>query len=291
MTANADHPYFGRRAVLASMHGKEAALAAPFMDELGIELVAAPGIDTDQLGTFSGEIERVGSMLDVAERKARLGMEAVGCDLGLSSEGSFGPHPQMPFLPAGRELLTFIDAGRGLQINEALITETNYAYASARETSELQDFLTRIGFPNHAVVVSPKREGRALSAGAPLFKGVREVGALTRAITLCAQFSEHGQAFVEADMRAHMNPTRMQSLRPLAQRLARRLAQLCQQCHAPGFGRVEVVQGLPCSACGSPTALARADVYGCMACGIREERPRADGLEATEPVNCPACNP
>lgn len=291
MAANAAHPYFGRRAVLASMHGKEAALALPFMAELGIELSAAPGIDTDQLGTFSGEIERVGSMLDVAERKARLGMETVGCDLGLASEGSFGPHPQIPFLPAGRELLTFIDAGRGLRISEALITETNYARTSARETSELQEFLTRIGFPSHAVVISPQREGRALTAGAPLFKGVREIGALTRAIRLCAQFSEHGQAFVETDMRAHMNPTRMRSLRPLAERLAQRLAQLCQHCHAPGYGRVDVVRGLPCSTCGEPTDLVHLDLYGCLGCGVREQRPRADGQKATDPVNCPVCNP
>jgi len=291
MTARSDHPYFGRRAVLASMHGKEAALALPFMTELGVELIAAPGIDTDQLGTFSGEIERIGSMLDVAERKARLGMEAAGCDLGLASEGSFGPHPQIPFLPAGRELLTFIDEGRGLRISEALITKTNYARTSVGETAELQDFLTRIGFPSHAVVVSPQRASRTLPAGAPLFKGVKDLGTLTQAVALCAKVGDEGKAFVETDMRAHMNPTRMQSLRPLAERLAQRLAHLCPDCLVPGYGRVDVVQGLPCSACGEPTAWTHLDVYGCMSCGVREHRPRADGLLTTEPVNCPACNP
>lgn len=291
MAANPTHPYFGRRAVLASMHWKEAALALPFMTELGIELIAAPGIDTDQLGTFSGEIARVGSMIDVAERKARLGMEAAGCDLGLASEGSFGPHPQIPIVPAGRELLTFIDHGRGLSISEVLITETNYAYAGARHTSDLQDFLARIGFPSHAVVVSPKREGRAFPEGAPLFKGVRDVSALATAVAVCAKASAEAKAFVETDMRAHMNPTRMRSLRPLAERLAQRLAHQCQHCHAPGYGRVDVIPGLPCSDCGAPTAWARVDVYGCMACGFREERPRADGLETTGPANCPLCNP
>ncbi|PZO46779.1 MAG: hypothetical protein DCF16_18595 [Alphaproteobacteria bacterium] len=291
MTAGAHHPYFGRRVVLASMHGKEAAIAAPFMTALGLELITAPGIDTDLLGTFSGEIERIGSMLDVAERKARVGMAAAGCDLGLASEGSFGPHPQMPFLPAGRELLTFVDEGRALCISEALITETNYACASARETSELQEFLIRIGFPSHAVVVSPQRASRTLLAGAPLFKGVKDLGALTRAVAVCAKAADDGTAFVETDMRAHMNPTRMQSLRPLADRLAQRLAHLCPDCHAPGYGRVDVVQGLPCSDCGAPTAWTHLDVYGCMGCGMREHRPRADGLLTIEPVNCPACNP
>ena len=59
MAANADHPYFGCRAVLSSMHGKEAALAAPFMTEPGIELVAAPGIDTDQLADSSQRSDQI----------------------------------------------------------------------------------------------------------------------------------------------------------------------------------------------------------------------------------------
>ncbi|MBY0566605.1 MAG: hypothetical protein K2P70_04805 [Hyphomonadaceae bacterium] len=291
MVAKRDHPYHGRRAVLASMHGKEAAFSGPFMSELGIELSAAPGIDTDQLGTFCGEIERVGSMLDVAERKARLGMAIAGCDLGLASEGSFGPHPQMPFVPAGRELLTFIDDERRLRISEALITETNYAYARVETMLELEPFLARIGFPKHAVVVTPGREGRALSEGAPVFKGLQDLGALKRAMAVCAKVSDEATACVETDMRAHMNPTRMASLAALGLKLAQRLAALCPACGAPGFGRVDVVRGLPCSACDAPTEWVIDEVFGCASCALRETKGREDGLSHTEPSQCPWCNP
>jgi len=291
MVTKRDHPYCGRRAVLASMHGKEAALAAPFISELEIELYAAPGIDTDQLGTFSREIARVGSMIDVAERKARLGMAITGCDLGLASEGSFGPHPQIPFLPAGRELLTFIDDGRELRISEALITDTNYAEVRAQTLAELEPFLARIGFPTHAVVVTPARDGRALPEGAPVFKGLQTLSALKRAMATCADASDEAKACVETDMRAHMNPTRLASLSALGLKLAQRLASLCPACSAPGFGRVEIVRGLPCSACGAATEWISHETFGCACCALRETRVREDGLSCTDPSQCPWCNP
>ncbi|MBM3504468.1 MAG: hypothetical protein FJX65_11400 [Alphaproteobacteria bacterium] len=63
--------YRQRRAVLATMHGKERVFARPLRVALGLELVVPEGLDTDRLGTFSGEVERVGSPWEVAIRKAR----------------------------------------------------------------------------------------------------------------------------------------------------------------------------------------------------------------------------
>jgi hypothetical protein len=83
------------------MHRKEEAVAPALLSTLGLLVVPARGLDTDQLGTFSGEVPREGSMLDVAMRKARLGMSATGLPLGIASEGTFGPHPAIPFFPAG----------------------------------------------------------------------------------------------------------------------------------------------------------------------------------------------
>jgi len=53
------------------MHGKERVFARPLRVALGLELVVPEGLDTDRLGTFSGEVERVGSPWEVAIRKAR----------------------------------------------------------------------------------------------------------------------------------------------------------------------------------------------------------------------------
>ena len=63
--------YAGRRAVLTTMHGKEEAIRPPFETLLGLRIEGSEGIDTDSLGTFTGEIAREGSMLDIAIRKAR----------------------------------------------------------------------------------------------------------------------------------------------------------------------------------------------------------------------------
>lgn len=44
--------------LLASRHGKERAMARPFCQGLGLELVVADRIDTDDFGTFAGERPR-----------------------------------------------------------------------------------------------------------------------------------------------------------------------------------------------------------------------------------------
>jgi hypothetical protein len=44
--------------LLASRHGKERAMARPFRQGLGLELVVADQIDTDDFGTFTGERPR-----------------------------------------------------------------------------------------------------------------------------------------------------------------------------------------------------------------------------------------
>jgi hypothetical protein len=110
------HPYRGRTALLASMHGKEAALAAPLQEALGLMLIPAAGFDTDRFGTFTGEVERTAPPRETALAKARAALAAQGGDLAIASEGSFGPHPGIPFLALAAEWVVFIDRARGLEI-------------------------------------------------------------------------------------------------------------------------------------------------------------------------------
>ena len=92
---------------LATMHGKERAIALPFSRALGLRVVLPSGLDTDTLGTFSGEVERNGTALKTCVRKACLSMAATGLPFGIANEGSFGPHPFVPFIPAGIEIKAF----------------------------------------------------------------------------------------------------------------------------------------------------------------------------------------
>ncbi len=267
--AHQAHPYAGRAAVLATRHGKERLLARPLRVAPGLRLRVPPDLDTDALGTFTGEVARVGTPLEVARRKARLGMEAMGLPLGLASEGSFGPHPAIPFLPADHELLLFMDDERSVEVVEQMVSErTNYAQVAARSADDLDGFLARAGFPAHAVIVRANAVDTA-DAAAGIVKGIRDRAALAAAVTRCAAASNDRLARVETDMRAHMNPSRARVIRRLATRLARRLATLCPDCGAPGWGVVERVPGLPCGWCGAATDLTRAEVRGCAACGLR----------------------
>ena len=64
MPAGVQHPYRGLWAAVATMHGKERAIAPPLCQWFDMTISTAPGIDTDALGTFTGEIARKGTMRD-----------------------------------------------------------------------------------------------------------------------------------------------------------------------------------------------------------------------------------
>lgn len=282
-----DHPYQGRWAALATKHQKEQVFGRPLRKAVGLALHVPTDLDTDLLGTFSGEVDRHGTSREVALRKARLGMNATGLTLGLASEGSFGPDPQLLFVPVDHEILTFIDDDLGIEVVEQILSpKTNYAHDTAGTFEDLKGFLARARFPSHGLIVRPN----GLQPGL-LFKGITKFETLKEALERCTSASEDGLAHVETDMRAHMNPTRQRVLREVAVQLGRRLATLCPECRTPGWGVVDVVRGLPCEWCGGETELIRMEIQGCPRCEYRESVPRGDGLRVASAGDCSLCNP
>ena len=279
------HPYTGITIALATMHGKAEALAPAFAT-LGVSLAVPEGIDTDALGTFSGEIPRLRPPQETAIAKARLAMTATGLPLGLATEGSFGPDPLIGFVPMHRELAVLVDDIHGQVVCEWWNThETNFANRVVGSASELDEVqLARWGFPAHALIVRGEPSG-------PVFKSLRDRSGLDDAIAVCIAASPSRRVRVETDMRAHLNPTRMRQISLLGERLVERLRCRCPRCHAPGFGRVDVVTGLPCGWCGCPTAAVLAEIHGCAACSERLHLPRSDGLRQSDPAQCDMCNP
>ena len=280
------HPYKGARAVLATMHGKGAVIGPALAFQLGMEIVVPPFIDTDTFGTFTGETPRTGSMYDAALAKARLGMRLTGINVGIASEGSFGPHPAIPFIAAARELLVLIDDERNIIITEHIMTErTNFDHIVVAPDDNLQPFLERIGFPSHAVIVRPNR------GMGPIHKGINNSDTLISFVQEICQISDDGKTLIQTDMRAHYNPTRMEGIAQLAEQFARRLAILCPACGIPGFGIVRSEKGLPCGECGAETQLVKTLVSGCASCQFSEKQPRSDGLSFATAAQCPECNP
>jgi hypothetical protein len=281
-------PYRGRTVVLTTKHGKERSLARPFRSALGVTVKVAVDIDTDTLGTFTGEIARVGTPKEVAIAKARLGLSSTAEKLGLASEGSFGPHPQIPWLAVDHELLAFVDQELSIEVIESLVTDkTNFGHCRARQVDELEQFVQRSLFPSHALIVRPND---GIKPGF-LFKGIVDNHALASAVVLCSSASGDGLAHVETDMRAHMNPTRRRVIRQAAIKLVRRLCAPCPACGAPGWGQTGTEIGLPCRTCGEPTELISREIFGCTCCHHRAAHPRSDGQQVADEAQCPLCNP
>lgn len=273
------------------MHEKAEALAPAFA-ALAVSLVVPAKIDTDALGTFSGEIPRLQPPLETAIAKARLAMAATGLPLGLATEGSFGPDPVLGIVPLHREVAVLVDDLHGHVVCEwRNCHETNFANRVIGEASELDDAqLVRWGFPSHALIVRSEL-GDGSSPSGTIHKALRDRASLQAAIADCVAASPLRRARVETDMRAHLNPTRMRQIALLGERLVERLQCRCPQCLAPGFGRIDVVTGLPCKWCGTPTAAVLAEIHACAACGERKDVPRADGLREVDPAQCDLCNP
>ena len=274
------------RVALGTMHGKERALA-PAFDRLSVRLIVPDGLNTDRFGTFSAEIPRAGSMEDAARAKIEAAMAATGLPVGLASEGAYGPHPAVPFMAAGLEILMWRDAERGHEIIERLGDDRPaYDLAEVADIDQVAPVLTRMGFPETAMIVRP--------AGDPcgsVVKGLTGMSELATAIAAACKASPVGKAVVQTDMRAHMNPQRMATIAKLGLRLADRLACRCDACGAPGWGRLRTVPGLPCDWCGGPSLLIAHEVHGCTACGTTRPVPRPDGKTTADPGECPACNP
>jgi hypothetical protein len=280
--------YAGRQAALATMHGKEQAIAGPLLERLGLSLLVPPEVDTDVLGTFTGEVPRPGRIEETAIAKARMGMQASGLRIGIASEGSYGPHPQIPFVAAGIEIMVLVDDERGIVVREKIIDENPvYDHALAASMADIEPFLRRVDFPRQALIVRPNTP----LPNAPIHKGVADAVELASAIAECARLSGDARAMVQTDMRAHMNPSRMHVIARLAAKLADRIATQCPDCATPGFGVTGVELGLPCKWCGGASTLVQREILECAACDHVEKRPRPDGLTHADPAQCPSCNP
>ena len=155
---SAAEPYAGRRVALLTQHGKERVLAPVLAAALGCRVERVTGYDTDLLGTFTRDIPRVGTQLEAARTKARLGMELAGLPLGLASEGSFGPDPFAGMFLWNVELVVFIDDERGPEVVGVAQGKANSSYLLAADWAAAGAFARQAGFPEHHLAVRPEGE-------------------------------------------------------------------------------------------------------------------------------------
>lgn len=80
--------YARKPILLASKHKKEQAISPPFNQILQCELWVPNDFDTDQFGTFIGEIARTGNQYETLIMKAKNAAEIYGYKQVIASEGN-----------------------------------------------------------------------------------------------------------------------------------------------------------------------------------------------------------
>ena len=278
-----DHPYWGAKAVLTTKHGKGLQIAPAFSKHLNMQ-VEELNLDTDQLGTFSGEIERNGTAQEAVVKKAELGVSISGSPIGIASEGSIGADPFIPFINSDIELMALVDKERSLTIIESLRSTEIIAHTlKASKETELDKFLIKADFPNHNLIV--RSADKAISF---CVKGIKSEKDLFK--TIANGFKDFPELVIENDLRAHCSPSRQKNISALAEKLALRLSHLCPECQAPGWGVINYKRGLPCQECGeiSKDALAQ-EIQGCGRCDFTQVGKTL--AESIDPAQCQLCNP
>ncbi|HVU97080.1 MAG TPA: DUF6671 family protein [Puia sp.] len=274
--------FTGRKLLIATQHGKERVMAPLLAEALGVVCSPTIGLDTDQLGTFTGEIERKDDPVTAARKKCMLAMDLCGGDLAVASEGSFGMHPVVFFSYADEEIVLMRDRLNDLEIvARETSTDTNFGGAVVCNDEQLLDFAGRHLFPSHALILRASKDDRET-----IVKGITDVDTLMRHFRqLCAV---NDSAFVETDMRAMYNPTRLSFIEKVTKKLIEKVRSLCPRCSCPGFGSTQAIPGLACERCGWPTRSIQSYIYDCRRCGYREQR-EVSGRE--QPQYCDNCNP
>lgn len=273
-----------RKLVIATKHHKEKVIAPLIEKALGVESFVSENFDTDTLGTFTGEVERKDNPIETVRKKCLTAMKLNNCDLGIASEGSFGAHPHMFFATANEEFLILIDQQNELEIIARTIsTSTNFNGQEIENEQELLAFAKQAKFPSHALILRPKKDENK-----NIFKGITDLKTLK---SIFRELKEkNNSVYVETDMRAMYNPTRMEVIEETTQKLIEKINSRCHQCQTSGFGIVDTILGLPCEYCGQATQSIQYYVYECQKCGFQHQQ--ANPNKTTEdPMYCNFCNP
>lgn len=271
----------------ATNHGKSVAADASFRTILNSQIIEIP-IDSDSVGTFSGEVERPGSMLDALRAKVKLARKHSAERFILVSEGSFGPANGLGFLAQDQELLMVYDVVTNVEISESIVSlKTNFASQVVSSFNELALFMERIEFGSHGLILYADNDPKCQT----IFKGITQTNEAKAAFELCLKASKTGTVSALSDMRASYNPTRMECIEQCAIKLAHRLNTLCPNCQSGGFGVTGSIPGLPCEICQLPTQLTWKEKYACPYCSEVSIVPRTDGKTSADPSSCEWCNP
>jgi hypothetical protein len=274
-----------RKLIIATKHRKEDVIAPIFEKKIGVKCFVDKHFDTDLLGTFSGEIERAADPISTARKKCLIAMEKSNCDLGIASEGSFGPHPSIFFAKANEEILIFIDKKNNLEIiARELSTETNFNGKLVHSESALKTFARELNFPSHGLILR-----NDINSSIKISKGIDNWEKLISEYRIFKK--QFNQVYIESDMRAMYNPTRMKIIEQTAEKLIAKILSSCPKCLNPGFSITFAQKGLPCETCHFPTESTLYYLHCCKKCDYEEREYFPRKIKFEDPMYCQICNP
>lgn len=146
------------------------------------------------------------------------------------------------------------------------------------------DFAASIGFPSHGLIV---RKSKADNKN--IIKGIINDAQLKQAFH--DMYDGLNPVYVETDMRAMYNPTRMKIIEAATVKLIDKINSLCPQCNMPSFGVMDAKRGLICKLCGSPTNSILSYIYVCQHCQYTKEEMYPNKAKTEDPMYCNYCNP
>jgi hypothetical protein len=274
-----------RKLVIATKHEKEKVIAPLLEKELGVHCFVSQDFDSDILGTFTGEIARKEDPITTARIKCTMAMALTNCDMSIASEGSFGSHPSIFFAHADDEIILFIDKKNNLEIiARELSTETNFNAAEIKTEEQLKEFITNVKFPTHGLILRNTKDDYT-----EIEKGITDWESLK--IIFDKFIQRYGSTYIETDMRAMYNPTRMKVIEKATKKLLEKIQSCCPECKTPGFGITDIKKGLPCELCNCPTRSTLSYSYSCQKCTFTKEVKYPNQKLTEDPMYCDFCNP
>lgn len=272
-----------RKLVIATMHGKEEVLAPILEKSLGVEVIVPQEFDTDLYGTFFGELEREKDPLETAKIKCLDACRVTGCSLAVASEGSFGPHPTIYFIPADEEILVFMDLENDIYVRARVVSpKTNFGGNTFTDWETAVKFANWARFPSHGLIIADQQRMHVK-------KGIQDWALLEKHFNECLE--NYGSVVLQTDMRAMYNPMRLEVIAQVAAILVQTVLRICPSCSFPGYDVSKVNSGLPCSQCGLPTTAILSHIYECQKCHHTEVKRYPKDKKTEDPQFCDHCNP
>jgi hypothetical protein len=264
--------------LLSSKHQKEG-LLQPVFESFGLSILVNEGFDTDAFGTFCGSVPRPEGPKITVKEKCLAGMNFAGKRQGLASEGSFGPHPSIPFLTINEEWLVYIDLDRNLEIfGRSTTLEVCHSKLDYQDAEQLPTFLANCSFGPQGLVFKNTENLQVLA------KGIQD---RTQLEQLMHQYPKWE---IETDLRAHMNPLRQKNIIAAAKDLIGRMHSYCPKCSQPDFSVKKVSGNLLCEVCLQKSNSYQYLEYSCTHCHHLLIEQRKD-KNFEDQQYCNHCNP